>query len=120
MHKACRLSLDRVYHWGVLLKEYSPVIECIKDVDNVVSDALSRLEYNSLKNVKNLNSHQCQQIHTKLANCYMINHGGKLNSLSCDADSNDSIFKTLMNNVFANTENEDKIYPVIVSEIAAN
>ena len=92
----------------------------IKCVDNVVADALSRLECDSIKNVKNINSIQRHQIHAKLTSGYMVNHGGKSNSLPSDTDSNGSVRKTFMNNIFANTDNEGKIYPVTVSEIASN
>ena len=50
----------------------------------------------------------------------MVNHGGKSNSLPSDTDSNGSVREMFMNNVFADTDNEDDIYPVTVSEIAAN
>ena len=50
----------------------------------------------------------------------MLNHGGKSNSLSCDKDSNGVVRETFMNNVFANADNKNNIYPIIVSEIAAN
>ena len=43
--EVCGLSSDRVYRWRVLLKEYGPVIEYIKGVDNVVAGALSRLDF---------------------------------------------------------------------------
>ena len=94
--------------------------EYIKGVDNLVADALSRLDYDEMNNIKNLNSHQRHTIHAKLASCYMVNHGDKSNSLSGDNDSNGVVRETFMNNVFANADDEDKIYPVTVSEIAAN
>ena len=50
----------------------------------------------------------------------MVNHEGKSNSLPSDTDSNGSVRKMFMNNIFANTDNEGKIYPVTVSEIASN
>ena len=50
----------------------------------------------------------------------MVNHRGEPNSLSRDADSNDSIIKTSMVNVFSNIDNKDKIYPVTVFGVTAN
>ena len=120
IREACGLSSDRVYRWRVLLEEYGPVIEYIKGVDNVVADALSRLDYDEMKNIKNLNSHQRHAIHAKLASRYMVNHGGESNSLASDENSNGLVRETFMNNVFANADDEDEIYPVTVSEIATN
>ena len=50
----------------------------------------------------------------------MVNHGGKSISLSCDADFNSLVRETFMNNLFANADDKDAIYPVTVSEIATN
>jgi hypothetical protein len=42
---ALGLTLDRVYQWRLLLKEYGPNIVYIKGIHNTVADAISRLEY---------------------------------------------------------------------------
>ena len=55
--KAIGLASDRVYRWRLILEEYGPEITYIKGVDNTVADAISRLEYNSTKNVKDLSTH---------------------------------------------------------------
>ena len=86
----------------------------------VVADALRRLEYNSLKNVKNINCHQRHYKHAKLVSRHMVNHGVKSTPLSSGADSNNSIIKILMNNVLTHTEKKDKTYSVTVTEIATN
>ena len=52
------LSSDHVYHWQLLLEEFSPNIVYIKGIDNTVADTISCLEYNSTKNIKDLNSIQ--------------------------------------------------------------
>jgi hypothetical protein len=51
---ALGLSSDRVYRWRLILEEYGPEIVYIKGVDNTVADAISRLEYDPDKNVKDL------------------------------------------------------------------
>ena len=43
---------------GLLLEEFGPDIVYIKGIDNTVADAISHLDYNPNKNIKDLNSHQ--------------------------------------------------------------
>ncbi len=38
---ALGLTSDRVYHWRLLLEEYSPTIKYIKGIHNTVADAIS-------------------------------------------------------------------------------
>ncbi len=45
MRDALCLSSDWVYQWRLLLEEYRPKIVYIKGIHNIVSDAISRLEY---------------------------------------------------------------------------
>ena len=42
---ALGLTWDRVYRWRLILEEYGPQIVYIKGVDNIVADAISRLDY---------------------------------------------------------------------------
>ncbi len=42
-------SSDRVYRWALLLEEFTPRIEYIKGTNNLVADAISRLEYTPSK-----------------------------------------------------------------------
>ena len=53
---ALGLTCDCVYRWRLLLEEYGPEIIYIKGEDNIVADAISRLEYDPEVNVKNLSS----------------------------------------------------------------
>ena len=53
---ALGLTSDRVYRWRLLLEEYGPKIEYIKGVDNIVADAISRLEYDQDQKVKSINT----------------------------------------------------------------
>ena len=48
------MTCDRVYRWRFILKEYGPEIIYIKGEDNIVADAMSRLEYDPEINVKKL------------------------------------------------------------------
>ena len=54
---ALGLTCDRVYRWRLLLEEYGPEIVYIKGVDNVVADAISRLDYDKNVNTCNINVH---------------------------------------------------------------
>ena len=45
---------DRITRWRLLLEEFDPKLEYIKGDDNLVADAISRLEYD--KNVNPTNS----------------------------------------------------------------
>jgi hypothetical protein len=42
---ALGMTLDHVYQWSLLLKEYRPKIVFIKGIYNTVADAISWLEY---------------------------------------------------------------------------
>jgi hypothetical protein len=44
MRDALGLTLDRVYQWRLLLKEYKPKIVYIKGIHNTIADAISWLE----------------------------------------------------------------------------
>jgi hypothetical protein len=47
---ALGLTCDRVYHWQLLLEEFAPEIVYIKGIDNLVTDAISQLDYNPTVN----------------------------------------------------------------------
>ena len=55
---ALGLSSDHVYRWRLLLEEFGPNIVYIKEIDNTVADAISHLDYDPSKSIKDLNSHQ--------------------------------------------------------------
>ena len=44
-----KFHTDRVLRWRLILKEYDPDIEYIKDEKNIVADALSRIPINGNK-----------------------------------------------------------------------
>ena len=51
------MTCDRVYRWRLILEEYDPEIVYIKGTDNIVADAVSRLDYNMDVNTRNINVH---------------------------------------------------------------
>ena len=75
---ALGLTSDRVYRWRLLLEEYGPEIRYIKGIDNTVADALSRLEYDPSRNVKDLSVHEKYCCMAKIISQYMPVHGGKV------------------------------------------
>ena len=122
---ALGLSSDRVYRWHLILEEYGPEIVYIKGSDNVVADAISRLEYDPKINVKNLHYTQwCRAIAKLLRSCTEDRHGGACknansHSMTGPGISLDIPAKDIVNNVFANiTDKEDDIYPPTIAEIA--
>jgi hypothetical protein len=54
---ALGLTSDRVYHWQLLLEEYSPEIIYIKGIHNTVMDAILQLEYDPKLNKTNEYTH---------------------------------------------------------------
>jgi len=103
---ALGLTSDRVYRWRLLLEEFGPDIVYIKGIHNTVADALSRLDYgpvtNDKANWKTFN--QCMN--------YYISSVGNEEVTSADK------YKDKMNFVFANSSEDDAIYPLTVPEIA--
>jgi hypothetical protein len=113
------LTSDRVTRWRILLEEYAPKIIYIKGIYNTVVDAISQLdydpklnstnEYNHATHVMSTNEEACQKwlMCSKFWSCY--------NKTQRDPDKTNTI---QMNQVFANRNEEDKIYPLTVKEIA--
>ena len=77
MRDALGFTCNRVYRWRLLLEEYNPEIVYIKGEDNTVADAISRLEYDPTKNVKDLSFHERANSIATLFTHYMQKHGGE-------------------------------------------
>ena len=135
---ALGLTCDRVYRWRLLLEEYEPEIVYIKGVDNIVADAISRLEYDPERKVKNSNTEKRCYALVKLFTHYSqegdtLTRGGEIISspfqtyahTGCSDSTdrpNDVIneSQTTLLNVFANnSEKEEDIYPPTIVEIAS-
>ena len=119
---ALGLTSDRVYCWCLILEEYGPEIIYIKGEDNIVADAMSRLEYDPEINVKKLHMSQRCKILIKLfracaktrrggiRNKYVNSHIKTVSSISDDLKATD-----IVNNFFSNiSEEEDAIYPLLL------
>ena len=126
------LTSDRVYRWRLLLEEYNPEIIYIKGVDNTVADALSRLEYDLSKHVKDLSAHTRYCHMVTLLTHYMQERGGdsevrenvplpEADTKGTYAQSHDVFVPdiTTVNDVFMSVEgSEEEIYPPTIDEIA--
>eukprot|EP00804_Cyclotella_cryptica_P029199 CCRYP_005341-RE/>CCRYP_005341-RE protein AED:0.39 eAED:0.39 QI:0/0/0/1/0/0/3/0/609 len=103
MQDALGLTSDRVYRWRLLLEEYYPTIVYIKGIHNTVADAISRLDYGPVTDDRStwMTFAQCW--------CYH-NTSQQEASLASTQES--------MNQVVANRNEEDSIYPLTTREIA--
>ena len=68
---ALGLTCDPVYRWLLLLEEYGPQIVYIKGVDNIVADAIRRLNNGNQVNTRNINAHVHNMTMVKLFNGYV-------------------------------------------------
>ena len=57
IQSALGYTCNRVYRWRLILEEYDPEILYIKGENNIVADAISRLEYNEEKKTRLVNVH---------------------------------------------------------------
>ncbi len=96
-----------MYRWRLILKEYGPEIVYIKGIHNTIADAFSRLEYVSPANPsEDAAMHQHWMTFSKCWCEYNKSHDNSTNKHNYS-----------MSNVFANSSNEEKIYPLTVKEI---
>eukprot|EP00804_Cyclotella_cryptica_P012192 CCRYP_009875-RA/>CCRYP_009875-RA protein AED:0.45 eAED:0.45 QI:0/-1/0/1/-1/1/1/0/172 len=103
MQDALGLTSDRVYRWRLLLEEYGPTIVYIKGIHNTVADAISRLDYGPVPDDRST--------WMTFAQCWCYHNTSQPEaSLASTQES--------MNQVFANRNEEDSIYPLTTREIA--
>jgi hypothetical protein len=115
---ALGLTSDRVYRWRLLLEEYAPKIFFTKGIHNTVADEIFPLDYNPKLNITNDYTHatlgvepeELSTIQWKL----FAHHWQSFNKSSASTQAH--CFH--MNEVFANSSKEDKIYPLTTAEIA--
>ena len=133
---ALGLTCNRVYQWHLLLEEYGPEIVYIKGEDNIVADAISRLEYDPEINVKSIDStrscyalvnlftHYCETTDTNYRggeespkqtyqhNIHCDSALGPTSDNEAQSDDSKNVFVTI-------SKDEDGIYPPTVAEIAS-
>eukprot|EP00804_Cyclotella_cryptica_P002643 CCRYP_010437-RA/>CCRYP_010437-RA protein AED:0.27 eAED:0.28 QI:0/0/0/1/0/0/2/0/223 len=103
MQDALGLTSDQVYRWRLLLEEYGPTVMYIKGIHNTVADAISRLDYGPITNDRStwMTFPQCWCYHN-----------------TAQTTSSPATTEESMNQVFANQNEEDSIYPLTTREIA--
>ncbi len=116
---ALGLTSDRVHCWWLLLEEYAPEIICIKGIHNTVAVAILRLEYDPKLNTTNEYTHamlgaEPEELSAQRWKSF-AHHQRSCNEASTPAQAH--CFH--MNEVFANSSDEFKIYPLTTAEIAA-
>ena len=96
------LTSDWVYDWRLLLEEYGPMIIYIRSIHNTVADAISWLDYGTVKDDR--------FISMTFAQCY---HNSTNEQEALAANIMES-----MTFVFAKWSKEDSIYPLTTRDIA--
>ena len=94
-----------MYHWELILEEYSPEIFYIKGIHNTVADAVSQLEFSpkaypeqsDKQNWMNLTKYWC--------------------ALEHDTENSNNEHEMDINHVFTHNSDEEDIYPPKISEI---
>ncbi len=107
MRDALGFNSDRVYRWRLLIEEYGPEIKYIKGIHNTVADALSRLDYGPCDSDKEnwMNFNRCLNFYIQKS---------KEPAVAEDVQTHEE----KMNFVFANSSEDNAIYPLTVPEIA--
>ena len=105
-----------MYQWRLLLEEYGPEIVYIKGIHNIVTDAISRHDYDPSVNqtARKLFHDESQG---KLKKCSKTKLVDTLKHW-CNVKTDDTTKHEDLNLVFANHGEEDEIYPLTIKEIA--
>ena len=120
MRDALGLTLDQVYQWRLLLEEYGPKIVYIKGIHNTVADAVLWLEYDPSVN-QTAESFLMTKVRNKQSCETMLDESLKnWCKLDIDSDNLDSYNDKHddWNLVFAHHEEEEKIFPLTLTEIS--
>jgi hypothetical protein len=109
------LTSDRVTRWRILLEEFAPKIIYIKGIHNTAANAISWLEYDPKLNSTNEYNHA---MHVMSANeeanqkwLMYSKFWSRYHETQGDLEEGKTI---LLNQCFANCNEEDKIYPLTV------
>jgi hypothetical protein len=116
MRDALGLTTDRVYRWRLLLEVHGPKIVYIKGIHNTVADAISRLEYDPSVN-RTAESYLMTKVKGNSRSVQRQNWL-TLSKHWCNVETADTTKHEDWNLVFATHEEEDKIYPLTMTEIA--
>jgi hypothetical protein len=117
---ALGLTSDRVYQWRLLPEKYGPEIVYIKGIHNTVAGAVSLLEYDPSINQTAESFHTTKvRSNSSQRQCWMTVLK-KWCKLDIDSDNLDSYTNKHddWNLIFAHHKEEEKLYPLTLSEIA--
>ncbi len=109
---------ERVTRWRLLLEEYAPKIIYIKGIQNTVADAISWLDYDSKLNSTSEYNHamHVRSVNKEASQKWLMCSIFWCSYNKTQGDTDES--KTIqLNQCFANRNEEDEIYPLIVKEI---
>ncbi len=115
MRDALGLTSDRVYRWRLLLEEYRLKIVYIKGIHNTVADAISRLEYDPSVN-RTAESYLMTKVKGNLRSVQRQNWL-EVSKHWCNVETDNTTKHEDLNLVFALHGEEDKIYPLAITEI---
>jgi hypothetical protein len=120
MRDALGLTSDRVYRWRLLLEEYGLEIVYIKGIHNTVADAVSWLEYDPSVNRTAENFHMTKVGNKSGQRQCLMTVSKQWCKLDLDSENLDSYTGKHddWNLVFAHHEEEDEIYPLMLTKIA--
>ena len=112
-------SSDRVLRWRLILEEFGPEIVYIKGIDNIVADAISRLEYTlpTKEEVKDLEYTERFCYLTKMLTSYTESVTASIHTLPPVDEFVRDCF-VLRSLSHEEEDSEDEIYPVTLTEIA--
>ncbi len=113
---ALGITLDQVYQWRLLLKEYGPKIVYIKGIHNTIADTISWLEYDPSVN-QTAENHHLTKVKKRSLKCSQRQSWMTVSKHWCNLEIDTNKPKDL-NFAFANHREEDEIYPLTTIEIA--
>ncbi len=119
---ALGLTSDRVYRWQLLLEEFAPeivyIIVYIKEIHNMVADAISWLDYNPQVNPTSEFNYSNFGIPAKGETIVKWKAFSKLWRCYNKNDPGNKTQECNLNKVFANHSEEEEIFPLATPEIA--
>ncbi len=115
---ALGLTSDRVYHWQLLLEKFAPEIVYIKEIHNLVADAISWLDYNPKVNLTSKFNYSTFGVPAKGETATKWKTFSKLWRSYNKYNPGNETQECNLDKVFANRSKEEEIFPLTTPEIA--
>ncbi len=116
---ALGLTSDRVFRWWLLLEEYALKIIYIIEIHNTVVGAILRLEYDPKLNIINEYTHAMLDVEPEELSVQQWKSFVHYWQCYHETSMPTQAYCFHMNEVFANSSEEDEIYPLTTVEIVA-